>query len=302
MGLNPCRNLNLYLAIKELHEEKGYPIYRLCKLAKISRDAYYDWLKREPSPEEQYNEGLAALVWAIHETFPEMGYRRINDFLKRECHVYVNDKRVLRICRHLQIKSTIKYSNHGCTISAKNPQHVAENVLARKFKAEAPNQKWLTDVTEFKYYEGLAVHKIYLSAILDLYDRRIVAFNIGDSNNNSLVFENFNEAVRLNPNARPLFHSDRGFQYTNNTFHGMLMAAGMTQSMSRVGKCIDNGPMEGFWGILKRERYYGKRFTNREELVAMIENYIFYYNNQRYQRNLGVLTPMEKYELFYLAA
>ena len=90
MGLNPCRNLNLYLAIKELHEEKGYPIYRLCKLAKISRDAYYDWLKREPSPEEQYNEGLAALVWEIHETFPEMGYRRINDFLKRECHVYVN--------------------------------------------------------------------------------------------------------------------------------------------------------------------------------------------------------------------
>ena len=302
MGLNPCRNLNLYLAIKELHEEKGYPICHLCKLAKISRDAYYDWLKRVPTPEEQYNEALVALIWEIHDNFPEMGYRRIKDFLKRECHVHVNDKRVLRICRYLQIKSTIKYSNHGCTISAENPQHVAENILGRKFKADAPNQKWLTDVTEFKYYEGPAIHKVYLSAILDLYDRRIVAYNIGDSNNNPLVFENFNEAVRLNPDAHPLFHSDRGFQYTNNTFHGMLMAAGMTQSMSRVGKCIDNGPMEGFWGILKRERYYGKRFTSREELVAMIENYIFYYNTQRYQRNLGVLTPMEKHELFYLAA
>ena len=75
----------------------------------------------------------------------------------------------------------------------------------------------------------------------------------------------------------------------------------MTQSMSRVAKCIDNGPMEGFWGILKRERYYGKRFTSKNELVDMIENYIHYYNNRRVQRNLGVLTPMEKYNL-YLAA
>ena len=81
-----------------------------------------------------------------------------------------------------------------------------------------------------------------------------------------------------------------------------LEAAGMTQSMSRVAHCIDNGPMEGFWGILKRERYYGRRFTDRESLVRMIEEYIGYYNSKRLQRNLGVLTPMEKHELFYLAA
>ena len=76
----------------------------------------------------------------------------------------------------------------------------------------------------------------------------------------------------------------------------------MKQSMSRVAKCIDNGPMEGFWGILKRERYYGRRFTSREELVQMIENYIAYYNNRRVQRNLGVLTPMEKHEYYLMAA
>ena len=72
--------------------------------------------------------------------------------------------------------------------------------------------------------------------------------------------------------------------------------------MSRVAKCIDNGPMEGFWGILKRERYYGRRFTSREELVQIIENYIIYYNNPRVQRNLGVLTPMEKHQIYLLAA
>ena len=85
-------------------------------------------------------------------------------------------------------------------------------------------------------------------------------------------------------------------------FHTKLESAGMTQSMSRVAKCIDNGPMEGFWGILKRERYYGKRFTDRKSVVAMIGNYIEYYNNKRLQRNLGVLTPMEKHNNYLMEA
>jgi len=174
---------------------------------------------------------------------------------------------------------------------------VAENLLDRQFYADKPNQKWLTDVTEFKWYEGMVVHKVYLSAILDLYDRRIVAFAIGDRNDNPLVFKTFDKAVKANPDAHPLFHSDRGFQYTNRTFHHKLEKAGMTQSMSRVAHCIDNGPMEGFWGILKRERYYGRRFTDKHSLVQMIRNYILYYNTRRVQRNLGVLTPMERHLL-----
>lgn len=174
--------------------------------------------------------------------------------------------------------------------------------MNREFTAEAPNQKWLTDVTEFKYYTGIEVHKVYLSAILDLYDKRIVSFVIKDSNDNALVFETFDTAIKENPGATPLCHSDRGFQYTNRIFHTKLEAAGMTQSMSRVAKCIDNGPMEGFWGILKRERYYGRRFTDRDSLVKMIEDYILYYNTRRLQRNLGILTPMEKHEQYLAAA
>lgn len=232
---------------------------------------------------------------------PDKGYRRINDDLRHNEHIYVNDKRILRICRVKGIKSTIKYSNHGCTRCAKNPQYIAENNLNRNFHADKPNEKWLTDVTEFKWYEGIEAHKIYLSAILDLYDRRIVAYVVGDRNDNPLVFKTFDLAVKTNPDAQPLFHSDRGFQYTNRIFHHKLEKVGMTQSMSRVAKCIDNGPMEGFWGILKRERYYGKRFTSKKELVDMIENYIHYYNNRRVQRNLGVLTPMEKHNLYLIA-
>ena len=247
------------------------------------------------------NEKIAEKVEKIHMESPDKGYRRINDDLRHNEHIHVNDKRILRICRAKGIKSTVKYNNHGCTRRAKNPQYVAENLLDRNFHADKPNEKWLTDVTEFKWYEGIEVHKVYLSAILDLYDRRIVAYVVGDRNDNPLVFKTFDRAVKKNPDARPLFHSDRGFQYTNRVFHHKLEKAGMTQSMSRVAKCIDNGPMEGFWGILKRERYYGKRFTSKYELIDMIENYIRYYNCRRVQRNLGVLTPMEKYNL-YLAA
>ena len=129
-----------------------------------------------------------------------------------------------------------------------------------------------------------------------------MAFVIGDNNNNPLVFETLDMAVMMHPNAHPLFHSDRGFQYTNRVFHQKLEDAGMMQSMSRVAKCIDNGPMEGFWGILKRECYYGKRFTSREALVNMISEYIEYYNNKRLQRKLGVLTPMAKHNNYLMAA
>ncbi len=124
-----------------------------------------------------------------------------------------------------------------------------------------------------------------------------MSFVLTERNDNPLVFKTVDKAVKANPDAHPLFHSDRGFQYTNRTFHHKLVQAGMTQSMSRVAHCIDNGPMEGFWGILKRERYYGRRFTSKRELVQMIQQYIRCYNTRRVQRNLGVLTPTEKHAL-----
>lgn len=193
----------------------------------------------------------------------------------------------------LHIQSIVKFRKQGCTRNASDPQVTAQNRLHREFWAGHPNEKWLTDVTEFKWYEGPIIHKLYLSAILDLCDRRIVSYVIRDRNDNKLVFDTLDKAVLENPNAHPLFHSDRGFQYTSRTFHKKLLDAGMTQSMSRVGRCIDNGPMEGFWGILKRECYYGHTFTSREQLISTIESYIDYYNNCRYQHRLFIQTPMQ---------
>ena len=168
--------------------------------------------------------------------------------------------------------------------------HVAENVLNREFTAEKPNEKWVTDVTEFKY--GLS-KKAYLSAIRDLYDGSIVSYVLGHSNNNKLVFDTLDQAIVLLDGEHPLIHSDRGFQYTSKGFKRKIDKAEMTQSMSQVGRCIDNGPMESFWGTLKCEKYYLNKYKTFEELSLAIDDYILFYNYDRYQKRLNGLSPME---------
>jgi putative transposase len=274
----------------------------MCKYLKITRSAYYHWLKHPKSNNELKNERISDEIRKIHEQHPDMGYRRIRDELEVNHDIKVNDKRILRICRKQGIQSTIKWKPKSCTRGDRNPDHIAKNYLNREFHAETPNEKWLTDVSEFKYYIGIEVHKVYLSAILDLYDRRIVAFKISDYNDNPLVMNTFDEAVRLEAEVHPLFHSDRGYQYTSTQFAARLKEHHMKQSMSRVAHCIDNGPMEGFWGILKREMYYSHRFTNKDDLVKAITDYMDYYNNRRLQRKLNVMTPMAYHNQYKLAA
>ena len=208
--------------------------------------------------------------------------------LNRENEFQVNAKRILRLMRILHLKSVCRRRRRNYVKST--PEVTAENILNREFHAEHFGEKWLTDVTEMKYG---ASGKAYLSAILDLADKSIVSFVIGHSNNNALVFETFDIAHENHPDAKPLFHSDRGYQYTSKYFRKKLNKAGMTQSMSRVSRCIDNGPMEAFWGMLKSEMYYLKKFQTYEELKEAISDYIEYYNNHRYQKRLNCMTPIE---------
>ena len=170
------------------------------------------------------------------------------------------------------------------------PEISAENVLSRDFNATRPNEKWTTDVTEFKITG--TKKKLYLSAILDLYDRSVVSYVISTRNDNNLVFRTYEEAIKSNPGAAPLFHSDRGFQYTSKVFQTKLSKAGIRQSMSRVGRCIDNGPTEGFWGIIKSEMYYLKKYNSLDELREDIIQYIYFYNYERLQERFDDRTPM----------
>ena len=224
------------------------------------------------------------MIYAEHNS--TYGYRRIADEYNATHKKQYNLKRFYRLVHLVGLLAVIRRKRPAYQRST--PEMTAENILNHNFTAKRKNKKWCTDVTEMKY--GPEGGKAYLSAILNLKSRDIVSFAIGKSNN-QLVFDTFDLAVQKYPDAHPLFHSDRGFQYTSRRFKAHLDKQKMTQSMSRVGRCIDNGPMEGFWGILKCEMYYLKHFETYEELAAAVKQFIHYYNTQRRQHRLNCQPP-----------
>lgn len=256
----------------------------------MSRSAYYKWLRRSETERDRLDHELCQIILEYHEAYGHiLGYRRMTLWINVLNSRSYNVKRIRRLMRLMGISSVIRRKRKGYVRST--PQVTAENVLNREFEAKNPNEKWLTDVTELKMLGER--RKLYLSAILDLYDKTIVSYDIGTSNNNKLVFDTFDKAIAANPGAKPLFHSDRGFQYTSKTFKAKIDKIHGIQSMSRVGHCIDNGPMEGFWGIIKSEMYYLKTFHKIQELKEAIETFIHFYNYIRIGAKQKGLTPVQ---------
>lgn len=271
-----------------MHAEDGYPIKKLCRVLNLNRSSYYKWLRRSKSRQELTNEALLQDLSGLYKEYNGIyGYRRLADELNARQQSNHSYNRIYRLTRLLGIKAVIRKKRPA--YRRNRPEITAENILNRNFSANEINEKWLTDVTEFSFGNS---KKLYLSAILDLKDRSIVAYSISEKNNNELVFSTFDKAVTKFPEAQPIFHSDRGSQYTSKEFKSRLNESGMIQSMSRVGRCIDNGPMEGFWGIIKSEMYYLNRFADYESLERAIGDYIDFYNYKRRQKKLDYLAPM----------
>lgn len=290
MTLGKQRYETKYLAIKYFYENKQWSINWMCKQLKISHAAYYKWLHRIMPEQEAENLKLAEIIKEYDDRFGHiLGYRRMASWINHFNHTNYSKKRVHRIMKKLNIYSIIRKKKKKYTSST--PEAVAENKLQRDFNAENPNEKWTTDVTEFKVPQSNK--KIYLSAIIDLYDRTTVSYVISNRNNNQLVFKTFDKAIIANPDAKPIFHSDRGFQYTNKVFQHKLKTQGIEQSMSRVGHCIDNGPTEGFWGIIKTEMYCMYDIRDEASLRFAIRDYLRFYNDERPQERYGCKTPSE---------
>lgn len=277
-----------YLTV-DCYHEKGYSIVLMCTVLGISPSSYYKHKNRVKPEKEKQDECLCNLILEYHATYDGiLGYRRMTMFINHFNQTTYSEGYIHRLMSHLDISARIRRKK----VNRKrvNPDYVKENILARNFTAKAPNEKWLTDVTEFSV--SCSSSKLYLSPIMDLYDKSIVEYELSHSNSKQLVFKMFDSAIQKNPTAKPIFHSDRGFQYTNKQFKSKIEDAGMKQSMSRVGKCIDNGPMEGFFGSLKTEKFYGKRFSSMQELILAIMEYIKFYNEERLQEGLNGLAPM----------
>lgn len=290
MRLDRLRHESKYMAVRHFRETKGWSINWMCRQLGISRSAYYKWLHRKIPAQERETMKLAELIKEYDEKFGHiLGYRRMASWINHFNHTTYTIKRVDRIMKKLGIRAVIRKKKKKYQVSS--PETTAENILRRDFTATEPNQKWTTDVTEFKIPGDKK--KLYLSAILDLYDRSIVAYVIGSRNNNKLVFDTFDAAILKNPDAKPIFHSDRGFQYTSKVFQQKLKTQGMVQSMSRVGHCIDNGPTEGLWGIIKTEMYCLHEINDEMSLRTAIDKYIDFYNNERPQGRYDCKTPTE---------
>ena len=208
-------------------------------------------------------------------------------FVNRKLETNYNKKRIRRLMHILGLRSIIRRAKGYCTKTSF--VNVEDNILNRNFTATAPNQKWCTDVTFLKY--GFSC-KAYLSAIKDLYDGSIVAYVVGQFNDNELVLETLRKAQKANPNATPLIHSDRGSQYTSKDYYRLTTQYQMIRSMSRVGKWIDNAPTESFFGHFKTECYDLKKYKTFEELVSDIDAYIYFYNHQRFQERNNGLAPL----------
>lgn len=290
MRLGKQRNEAKYMAIKFFYETKKWSINWMCKQLDISHASFYKWLHRAIPAQENENAKIAELIKEYDERFGHiLGYRRMTDWINHFNHTNYSRNRIHRIMKKMGIHSVIRRKRKKYIRSV--PEKTAENVLKRNFNATKPNEKWSTDVTEFRI-PG-ASQKLYLSAILDLYDRTPVAYVVSRRNDNKLVFDTYDKAIKANPDAKPLFHSDRGFQYTNRVFQAKLSRQGMEQSMSRIGHCIDNGPTEGLWGIIKTEMYQMYEIIDEKSLRSAIDKYMDFYTKERLQERFNNQTPYE---------
>jgi len=282
----------LYETIEEFKVKKGFTVTFLCEVLDVTRSSYYKWTKRIIPEKELQDKEIAKLIIEYNETFNGvLGYRQMTFYINYLNHTNFSEGYIHRLMKLLGIKSRVrkkKVNRKTC-----KPEQVGVNILSREFTAEYPNQKWCTDVTEFKVPGEKK--KLFLSAIIDLYDKSIISYELSNHNNNKLVFDTFDKAIEANPYAKPILHSDRGFQYTSKIFKMMLDKNGVIQSMSRAGKCIDNGPIEGFWGTLKSEMFYGIHFKDEFSLRSKIQEYIFDYNNWRLQKKLGTTPNQFRY-------
>lgn len=278
--------------IELINTDSRYTIKELCSLFLVSRAAYYKYINKNTSDSELRDKYIIDRIIELNEKHKGiLGYRRMTMYINKELETNHSLNYIRRLMRLVGIKAIIRQKRYN--YKKYKPHYTKENILNREFIATKPNEKWLTDVTEFKIPNSK--DKLYLSPILDLYDNSIVSYTIGRNNNNILVFKAFKKAIKKNDTRNTLIHSDRGFQYTSPSFKILLKKANMNQSMSRPGKCIDNGPMEGFFGTLKSEFYYNKKynFKNEKELIKEIKQYIDYYNNERFQKKLKGLAPNE---------
>ncbi|WP_394605959.1 IS3 family transposase [Fictibacillus sp. UD] len=270
--------------IHELRHQ--FKVIDLIQVANIPRSTYYYWVKKMDQP-DKYRAVKEIIRQIFNENKGRYGYRRITLVLRRLGYL-LNHKTVLRLMNALGLKSLVrmkKYRSYRGSVGK-----VAPNLLERNFQAEKPNEKWVTDVTEFQIHG----EKLYMSPILDLYNGEIIAYQLEKRPIYPLVSRMLEKAFKkLKKDESPLLHSDQGWQYQMRQYQHSLKEKGVIQSMSRKGNCLDNAAMESFFGLLKSELLYLMKFESMKHFIQELEQYINYYNHTRIKAKLKGLSPIE---------
>lgn len=252
----------------------------------MARSVYYYHLSVAQQA-EPYLETKAQIKAIFHQHKGRYGYRRVHlELRNQEC--YLNPKTVQKLMGQMKLKSTVRpkrYQSYKGTVGKTAP-----NQLSREFHAEKPNQKWVTDVTEF----NIKGEKVYLSPILDLFNQEIISYEVSDRPQIATITKMLHHAFkRLKLADKPLLHSDQGWQYQMGIYQHTLKTQGITQSMSRKGNCLDNAVMENWFGIMKSEYFYQEKFESVEAFKKGLHEYIHYYNHDRIKQKLKGLSPVQ---------
>lgn len=251
----------------------------MCRLFDVSRAAYYAWVKRlqQPDPDTERMEQVQEAYERSHRTY---GYRRITIWLQKQKGICMNHKTVLRLMNKLNIRSIARRRKVFRRLAKAEIYHYYDNLLNQKFHASRPNQKWVTDITYIATRSGWA----YLSTIQDLFDGFIVSHQLGHQNSLNLVLQTLQQANNQEHlHGDLLLHSDHGHQYTSQRYAALTKHYAITPSMSRLGNCWDNAPIENFFGHLKEEALRSYPLPSFEEAQQIIDDYIHFYNYERIQ-------------------
>jgi len=279
--------------IEEYRDE--FPVTRMCHVLAVSASGYYAWRRRPMSQRERDNQELLDQIKEAHAASRKTyGSPRVHADLAKQG-IQCNKKRVERLMRVNDIRGKQRGRRRVKTTDSAHNLPVAPNVLDRQFEADAPNQKWVTDITYIPTDEGW----LYLAAVLDLFSRRVIGWSMASTLCTSLVKSALRMAITdRHPQAGLLHHSDRGSQYASAEYQSLLDAHQMVVSMSRTGNCYDNAPMESFFGTLKcelvHERHYHTRAEARQDIFEYIE---VFYNRRRRHSSLGYRSPVQYEQL-----
>ncbi|ENC0378258.1 IS3 family transposase, partial [Escherichia coli] len=258
----------------------------LLKAAGLARSTLYYQLSLQKA-KDKYADVKQLIASIFHEHRGCYGYRRIHCELQKRG-LKFSGKTVRKLMQQLGLKSPVRLKKYRSYRG--NMGLAAENILQRQFKAEAPCEKWVTDITEFR----AGGQKLYLSPILDLFNGEIVAWETACRPTEELVKRMLNKGLEsLAEGEKPLLHSDQGWHYRIKSYQSALADKGLVQSMSRKGNCLDNAVMENFFGHLKEEIYYRRDYRSVEELENAVNEYITYWNQKRIKLSLGGLSPVE---------